>query len=452
MHRATERARRSDDRRHIPADGFISSDTGSYSTSSSEIGSVRTDSSVANGEDDEDEALRRAFAESLRLERDRQQQRREAEWEAMLREEEALQQSLREAQAEARRAQRAARAEEEAIRTAMRASEWEQEEAKARRIRENLWFFQQTVEQSRLESAAGNVGDSQRNYYPQFSRDLPSLPPMPRRPRRERGAEAGGNAPPRTECQAITRERARPSREEREARPARPRTRRMRDAVRTAVTISRAFHGFGRSGPEMQEDSGRAVSPYPASSRSRATAPLNPTPTEPSNLLRPPNPRAAPSPRPRNPVPPAGSGDILTIAGLGQDSVLLRPPVDPSNYRVRDVLRRSRREFHARAAAEDFDSDLQRAINESAEQHRDEEEEAVQRSRGIPTYEEACASVRYRPQPGMRYTFQGPEVIEIPRENGPPTKLSIVGDMDLGEAMRIANQRVNRKRGQAQLN
>lgn len=120
-------------------------------------------------------------------------------------------------------------------------------------------------------------------------------------------------------------------------------------------------------------------------------------------------------------------------------------------------MRRSRREAYSDApfteAGQDSNYDeLQRAINESAEQHRDEDEEAVQRSRGIPTYEEACASARYRPLPGMRYSFQGPEVIEVPRVNGPPTKLKIVGDMDLGEAMRVANQQLKKKRGQAQLN
>ncbi|EGD90247.2 uncharacterized protein TERG_06474 [Trichophyton rubrum CBS 118892] len=416
MHRATERARRSEGRRHIPTDGFISSDAGSYSGSSSEIGSVRTASSAANGEDDEDETLRRAFKESLRLEKDRQRQRREAEREAMLREEEVRRQSLREAQAEARRAQRAAQAEEEAIRTAMEASEREQEEARARRIRENLWLFEQTVEQSRREYAAGNGRGSQRNY-------------------------------------------------QREAQAARPRTHRMRDAMRNAVTRSRAF-SFGRSSPEWQDSEG-AVSPYTALSRSNATGPPNttraPNPTRPSNPTRSANQVGlpvpggpAPSPRSRSPAPPAGSGERRRTAAPRHYSMLLVTPIDTTNNHVRDVLRRSRREFQARAAAaqaaHDFDNDMQRAINESAEQHRDEEEEAVQRSRGIPTYEEACASVRYRAPPGMRYSFQGPEVIEIPRENGPPTKLSIVGDMDLGEAMRIANQRVKRKRGQTQLN
>ncbi|EFE37184.1 hypothetical protein TRV_08165 [Trichophyton verrucosum HKI 0517] len=446
MHRATERARRSEDRRHIPADGFISSDAGSYSGSSSEIESIRTASSVAYGEDDEDETLRRAFEESLRLEKDRQRQRREAEWEAMLREEEVRRQSLREARAEARRAQWAARAEEAAIRTAMQASEREQEEARARRIRENLCLFQQTVEQSRRENMAGNVRGSRRNLQ-RLSRDLPSTIP---RPRREQGAEAGRNA-----GQSTTRELTRLSREERGAQAARPRSHRVRDAMRDAVTRSRAF-SFGRSSPEWQ-DSERAVPPYTASSRPSANTTRASNPTRPSNPTSPSNPVGpAQSPRSRSPVAPAGSGDRRRIANPGHYSMLLVTPVDPTNYRVRDVIRRSRREFHARAAAteagEGFDSDLQRAINESAEQHRDEEEEAVQRSRGIPTYEEACASVRYRPSPGMRYSFQGPEVIEIPRENGPPTKLSIVGDMDLGEAMRIANQRVKRKRGQAQLN
>ncbi|OAL74021.1 hypothetical protein A7D00_2050 [Trichophyton violaceum] len=461
MHRATERARRSEGRRHIPTDGFISSDAGSYSGSSSEIGSVRTASSAANGEDDEDETLRRAFKESLRLEKDRQRQRREAEREAMLREEEVRRQSLREAQAEARRAQRAAQAEEEAIRTAMEASEREQEEARARRIRENLWLFEQTVEQSRREYAAGNGRGSQRNYQ-RFSRDLPSTIP---RPRREQGAEAGFNAPRRIERQPTTREPAQPSGEEREAQAARPRTHRMRDAMRNAVTRSRAF-SFGRSSPEWQDSEG-AVSPYTALSRSNATGPPNTTrasnPTRPSNPTRSANQVGlpvpggpAPSPRSRSPAPPAGSGERRRTTAPRHYSMLLVTPIDTTNNHVRDVLRRSRRKFQARAAAaqaaHDFDNDMQRAINESAEQHRDEEEEAVQRSRGIPTYEEACASVRYRAPPGMRYSFQGPEVIEIPRENGPPTKLSIVGYMDLGEAMRIANQRVKRKRGQTQLN
>ncbi|PGH03534.1 hypothetical protein AJ80_08667 [Polytolypa hystricis UAMH7299] len=133
--------------------------------------------------------------------------------------------------------------------------------------------------------------------------------------------------------------------------------------------------------------------------------------------------------------------------------------VSPADYSLDEILARSRQESYpagpfTEEGLESNHDELQAAINASAEQHRNEEEEAVERSKGIPTYEEACASQRYRPPRGGRYVFQGPNSVTLPVDGGDGDlgspeqciKLEVVGDMDLAEAMRIANKRFAKQR------
>ncbi|KAI1931144.1 hypothetical protein LOZ65_001343 [Ophidiomyces ophidiicola] len=119
---------------------------------------------------------------------------------------------------------------------------------------------------------------------------------------------------------------------------------------------------------------------------------------------------------------------------------------DPNAYFLADILARSRADAFSRGpfrpddADPVFDAGLQAAINASANQARDEDEEAVQRSRGVPTYQEACRMPRYQAPRGARYVFQGPRGPGASAEGA----VKIVGDMDLREAMKVANQNVNR--------
>ncbi|KLJ08474.1 hypothetical protein EMPG_16093 [Blastomyces silverae] len=86
---------------------------------------------------------------------------------------------------------------------------------------------------------------------------------------------------------------------------------------------------------------------------------------------------------------------------------------------------------------------MQAAINESAGGRcRDEDEEAIRRNRGIPTYPEAIYMKRYPAPRGRRYVFQGPSCVTFEGEGGEKVVWEIVGDMDLGEAVRVANRNV----------
>ena len=129
-------------------------------------------------------------------------------------------------------------------------------------------------------------------------------------------------------------------------------------------------------------------------------------------------------------------------------------PIDPANYSLEDVLALSRNDSYSTAPfteeGEEFNHDeLQAAINESAQQDRDEEAEAIQRNAGIPTYEEACAAPKLRAPRGARYTFQGASNTVTLEDGegqesgsgggGGEKKLEVVGDMDLNEAMKVAN-------------
>ncbi|KAK2755664.1 hypothetical protein FQN54_005813 [Arachnomyces sp. PD_36] len=125
----------------------------------------------------------------------------------------------------------------------------------------------------------------------------------------------------------------------------------------------------------------------------------------------------------------------------------------PSSYSLSEILSRSRADAYpthapfTEAGLEFNHHELQAAINASAEQGRDPDEEAVERNRDCPTYEEACEMARYKPRRGDRYVFQGPNSVTIEgdeEENKPNVRLEIVGEMDLVDAMRVANRGRNR--------
>lgn len=93
---------------------------------------------------------------------------------------------------------------------------------------------------------------------------------------------------------------------------------------------------------------------------------------------------------------------------------------------------------------EGFNRDeLAAAIAASAQQNRDEEQEAIDRNTGVPTYQEACAAPMHRPPRGVRYKFQGPNKAEM--KDG--CTVEIVGEMDLEQALKIANRNVRRQGG-----
>ena len=117
---------------------------------------------------------------------------------------------------------------------------------------------------------------------------------------------------------------------------------------------------------------------------------------------------------------------------------------DPGHYDLEDVLRMSLQDTSAAPPEEDgFNRDeLAAAIAESANQQRDEEQEAIDRNQGIPTYKEACKAPIYRAPKGAKYKFQGPSKTEL--EGG--FTMEIVGEMDLATALKIANKNVKVKR------
>ncbi|OJD21333.1 hypothetical protein ACJ73_07327 [Blastomyces percursus] len=126
-----------------------------------------------------------------------------------------------------------------------------------------------------------------------------------------------------------------------------------------------------------------------------------------------------------------------------------RGPLPPiATYSLDEVLVRSRHDAfptgRTSSAVDELNhAEMQAAINESAGGRcRDEDEEAVRRNRGIPTYTEALNMKRYRAPRGRRYVFQGPSCVTLEGEGGPKVRWEIVGDMDLGEALRVANRNV----------
>lgn len=131
------------------------------------------------------------------------------------------------------------------------------------------------------------------------------------------------------------------------------------------------------------------------------------------------------------------------------------PPPGPSSYTLPEILARSRRDAYQTNAPftenglEFNHHELQAAINASADQGRDPDEEAVERNLDCPTYEEACAMRKYKPRRGDSYVFQGPNAIMIEGDedrDSPNVRMEIVGEMDLAEAMRVANGGRNRNR------
>ncbi|KAL2375046.1 hypothetical protein BDBG_06031 [Blastomyces gilchristii SLH14081] len=126
-----------------------------------------------------------------------------------------------------------------------------------------------------------------------------------------------------------------------------------------------------------------------------------------------------------------------------------RDPLSPiATYSLDEVLVRSRHDSFptglTSAAVEELNhAEMQAAINESAGGRcRDEDEEAIRRNRGVPTYTEAVYMKRYGAPRGRRYVFQGPSSVTFEGEGGGKMRWEIVGDMDLGEALRAANRNV----------
>ncbi|KAK2880093.1 hypothetical protein FQN49_000571 [Arthroderma sp. PD_2] len=463
MNRFLGRTRRSDTnstRRHPPAhgrgptNGFVSSDAESFVGTDSEAGSIRragsnisnanTNASSSSTGNDEAEILRRAFEESLILDSDRRRQREEADREARNREEEVRLQSIRDSEEASRREQEAAQEEDEALKKAAEASKKE-ERRRARRERAERRNIRRLESSFGAEARPNGVMANTNEEMPPVdgSMDIDSTNAQDRRVAETAAPEA-----------SRATQSARPSRPQRWVARERDRARRAREVIREAVQLTRDFASDSR--PES----------------ARHNIPSPPSPLRPVDIIDGYRPPPTPGLVAGMPIPPhlreaVDRENAATLRaqrrrreirrGMEIGGSSIPPTVDPTAYSLEEIITRSRNQaypdgpFTEQGQESNYD-ELQRAINESAEQHRDEEEEAVQRNRGIPTYEEACSSQRYRPRPGMRYSFQGPEVIEIENEGKPPSKLKIVGDMDLGEAMRVANQRNKKKRDVTQLN
>ncbi|KAK2795400.1 hypothetical protein FQN52_005165 [Onygenales sp. PD_12] len=202
----------------------------------------------------------------------------------------------------------------------------------------------------------------------------------------------------------------------------------------------------------------RVPSPRPPPGRPPSRRPPQRVPSPRPPPGRPPSrrpPQRVPSPRPppqrarttRSPSPPRQQRRRTTNA--------LRPRPAPADYDEEEILARSRREAFPTGPfteeGEEFNHhQLQSAINESAGQGRDEDEEAIERNRGVPTYEEACAMERYKAPHGKKYVFQGPSSVTLEGENGNPgVTMKVTGDMDLGVALKIANGGTNSQLGRS---
>ncbi|KAK2787443.1 hypothetical protein FQN53_005180 [Emmonsiellopsis sp. PD_33] len=204
------------------------------------------------------------------------------------------------------------------------------------------------------------------------------------------------------------------------------------------------------SDDDYDDDDDRRIPPH-LIRRQRVPSPRPPPGRPPSR--RPP--QRVPSPRPppqrarttRSPSPPRQQRRRTTNA--------LRPRPAPADYDEEEILARSRREAFPTGPfteeGEEFNHhQLQSAINESAGQGRDEDEEAIERNRGVPTYEEACAMERYKAPHGKKYVFQGPSSVTLEGENGNPgVTMKVTGDMDLGVALKIANGGTNSQLGRS---
>ncbi|KAK2739045.1 hypothetical protein FQN57_006727 [Myotisia sp. PD_48] len=404
------------------------------------------------------------IAESKRFEQRRRLARQRREREEQRQEEDVLKQSTAAARREEKRAKQRAAEEAERLRIAMEQSALDEEERESR-LREEARRIERNFGRGLNQEASITGGASASS-----TRDRPATARQTAR-RQNREREPGSRntveilaspvpvpvpAPVPAPAPSADRSDSRPVPERRQnGRDSKVRTGGNRErggATRSVVPQPaaswRPIYGpesgsgseFGSSSASAPLSTDRPASRPPEEERNsqgrRPSQARNRTPTP----IRRSNSTPV-TPRTRAPSPPTATNNTLSIVPHS----VAPAPINPEGYSLEDILARSRAQSYPTApfteeGVESNHDELQRAINESAEQHRDEEEEAIQRSAGIPTYEEACKMRKYPAPAGMRYSFQGPKTIELNNGSGNgPTKLEIVGDMDLGEAMRVAN-------------
>lgn len=413
-------------------------------------------------DDDEDEILRQALEENLRLNKQHQQglEAQQRVHEEM--EREVLKKSAAAAAKMRKREEDTVAEEDEQLRLALEQSERDEKERARKRKEER-----RRVKRMEREFGAGNgnggaanradagtrggsagtgtgagagetgsstsrtgrrraatVGSSSSSNNRDGIRSTPQAEPERPRRRRER-SEVSSPAP--APAPALTPTPSTPTSTSTRA----PRPRRHRPALEPVHEDHNQPH---RHSPPFQIP----PSPPPPSTTTQTTTQTRTRTRTRTNSL--PQPHRQPQPQPEPvllPLPPHAPTFPPPTTGQGLG-------VDITSYSLDDILARSRTQsFPTGPFTEDgleFNHDeLQAAINASAEQHRDEDEEAVQRSAGIPTYEEACAAQKYRAPEGSRYVFQGPSSVTVEEGEG-ERKLEVVGEMDLGEAMRVANR------------
>ncbi|WEW61841.1 hypothetical protein PRK78_007338 [Emydomyces testavorans] len=337
---------------------------------------------------DEEEYLQRALEENLRLHEQRQQSFEETQ----RRQREAEERLLRESEAAAARARRVTDDEDDQLRLAMERSAAD-EEARTRRIQEERERLLQ------LDREFGS-GSGSRNGH--------------RRSGNENMASAHGRSTP----PARSRSHA-PTRQEHITTAEETRQPRRQNTIPSITGPSSSSQPRQRS--TVRETALSHMNSFRQSlSRRRSSAAAAAAAVAPHNSYRPRRQHSTNQFTPRNP------------AAYSLDEIYARS--------LNDAFPRG--PFRPRGADAVFEAALQAAINESAQQTRDEEEEAVRRSRGVPTYEEACRMPRYRAPRGATYVFQGPKEVVIENGNGEgeEMRVKVVGEMDLAEAMRVANQ------------
>ncbi|QVM06109.1 hypothetical protein D8B26_000822 [Coccidioides posadasii str. Silveira] len=384
---------------------------------------------------DDDEYLRRALEENFHL---NEQHERQLE-ESRRFHRDLNERALRVSRADAERARQAAREEDDQLMMAIERSQAE-ERARARRLQAE----RQRLLQMDREFGSGpgqRVGDSAARAN---SRSLRNNEDGVRgntgstRARSATGTQPGcGNQRPRRQSTASS---TVPQTDRRDATHGNSGPARSRSA--TTHQEDNSLSGSRARQPRLQDT---VPSHLPQASTSRASTPFRANSAR-ESLARRISSIAAPYTTRRH---------SHHQPGFSNPPIIPQPAHSPAMYSLSEILARSRIDafptgsFFPADADPAFDAALQAAINDSADQARDEEEEAVQRSRGIPTYEEACSMPRYRPPRGARYVFQGPKEVYVETGGeGEGMRVKVVGDMDLGEALRVANQNFGQRTGQ----
>ncbi|EEP78343.1 predicted protein [Uncinocarpus reesii 1704] len=389
---------------------------------------------------EEDEYLRRALEENLRLNEQRQRTAEETE----RRHREAEERALQESQASAARVRRATEDEEDQLRLAMERSAAD-EASRARQIEE----ARHRLLQMDREFGGGSGATRPANNTSRTGANGPGNNNNGSTARATPASTRSRSFSGRPESNAVRPERAYQPRRQGTA----PST-----ATQAQAPIHRGRTAQTSANTSIRSRSATADRPQHTSPQAQPTSQPRRQNTAPSHVV-PPAPAATGTNPPsrlnsirrslsrrlshrQSPSPPS------TNTSTPQPRAPPHPTPNPASYSLREILSRSVTDAFSFPAPEpSFDAALQAAINESAEQARDEEEEAVQRSRGVPTYEEACRMPRYRAPRGARYRFQGPKEVVLEGEGGGGGRVRVVGEMDLGEAMRVANQNVRRRGG-----